>query len=253
MVEVVGSYGPAFMWCHGMLTGRAQEDRDGLFDWRLVADQRWRWVRYDSRGHGESTGTTNVAAYSWKEAARDLLALADILGIARFAGGGASTGCATLLEAALAAPDRIDRLVLVTPPAAWENRASQVERYQQHAAHLRSQGAADWANSMRTSARPPILATEPSIPPFVPGVAPEWLPAVLRGAAASDLPPPEQIAQLAQPALVLAWDTDDEHPLTTAHRLTELLPRADLYIARTLRQVQDWPRLVAGFLGIGVA
>lgn len=253
MVEVVGAYGPAFMWCHSLLSSRAEEDTDGLFDWRIVADQRWRWVRYDSRGHGESSGTTNVAAYAWKESARDLLGLADVLGIARFAGGGVSTGCATLLEAAIAAPDRIDRLVLVTPPAAWENRGPQIERYQQHAAYLRSHGPNEWLQSVRMAGRPPILAAEPSLPPFTPSVRPEWLPAALRGAAASDLPPPEQVAQLSQPTLVLAWDTDEEHPVTTAHRLTELMPRADLYIARTVRQIRDWPRLVAGFLGMGVA
>jgi 3-oxoadipate enol-lactonase len=72
---------------------------------------------------------------------------------------------------------------------------------------------------------------------------------VLRGAAASDLPPPEKIAQLSQPALILAWDTDPAHPLSTAERLAETLPRADLHVARTLRQVREWPRLVRMFMG----
>lgn len=250
MVEVVGAYGPAFVWTHGVLSSRDQEDRDGLFDWRTVVEQSWRWVRYDLRGHGESSGTTNVAAYSWRESGRDLLGLADALGIARFAGGGASTGCATLLEAAVEAPERIDRLVLAVPPAGWEERGEQAERYQRHAAFLRSQGHDEWVESMR-SARPDILVAEPTVPPYVPRVPADWLPAVLRGAAASDLPPPEKVAQLSQPALILAWDGDASHPLATAHRLAELLPRADLYIARTVRQIHDWPRLVAGFIGIG--
>lgn len=252
MVEVVGALGPAFVWSHGILSCRAQEDRDGLFDWRLVTDQRWRWVRYDARGHGESDGTTNVAAYSWREAGRDLLTLADTLGITRFAGGGACTGCAALLEAALAAPERIDRLVLVTPPAAWDHHSEQADRYQQQAAYLRSQGT-EWTAGLAGTARPPILANEPALPPFVPCVDPEWLPAVLRGAAASNLPLPQDLAELVQPALILAWEDDPARPLSTAQQLAEILPRADLYIARTFRQVQDWPRLVATFLGPGVA
>lgn len=252
MVEVVGNYGPAFVWAHGIMSSRAQEDSDGLFDWRRVVNQHWRWVRYDGRGHGESGGTTNIAAHSWRELGRDLLGLADALGISRFAGGGACSGAAALIEAALAAPDRIDRLVLAIPPAAWSDRPEQAERYQHHAAQLRSQGMDGWTASLSITERPPILAAEPRLPPVTPRVPEEWLPAVLRGAAASDLPPPEQVSQLAQPVLLLAWDTDATHPLMTAYQLTELLPRADLYIARTARQIEEWPRLVAGFLGMGV-
>lgn len=252
MVEVVGAYGPAFVWSHGVLSSRGQEDRDALFNWRQVVMQCWRWVRYDARGHGESSGTANVAAYTWREMGRDLLALADALGITRFAAGGASTGCAALIEAALAEPDRIDRLVLVIPPAAWNDRAAQVERCEKYAWYVRSRGAADWMASVATSARPPILAGEPTVPPFVPSATEEWLIAVLRGTAASDLPSPDQVSQLPQPALILAWDTDPGHPLSTAYQLAELLPRADLYVARTAHEIYDWPRLVAGFLGMGI-
>ena len=61
------------------------------------------------RGYGESAGTTNVAAYSWRELSRDICsAWPTPWGIARFAAGGASMGCATVIEAAVAAPDRID-------------------------------------------------------------------------------------------------------------------------------------------------
>lgn len=247
MVEVVGARGPAFIWTHGILSSRAQEDAEGLLDWRNIVDQDWRWVRYDLRGHGESSGTNNVAAYSWREAGRDLVELANTLNIPRFAGGGCSTGCAALLEAALEVPERIDRIVLVLPPAAWEDRPAQVERYQTLAAHLRTQGVAEWT----ATARPPILDAEPNLPPFAPQVSMDWLPSVLRGSAASDLPEPERISHLGQPTLILAWDTDENHPLSTAQRLAELLPRAELNIARTMRQIYDWPHLVARFIGHG--
>ena len=250
MVEIVGSDGPAFVWCHGVLSSRAQEDADGLFDWRAVVDQRWRWVRYDARGHGQSTGTNNVAAYSWGELSRDCIGLADALGIPRFAAGGASMGCATVLEAALAAPHRIDRLVLVTPPAAWENHAAQAEHYRTNAAYVRSQGDDEGMAAVSVDARPPILASMGLPTPNYAPASPELLPAILRGVAASDLPPPQKLAELEQPALILAWDTDPAHPLATAERLAEILPRADLHVARTLRQIRDWPRLVSGFMGV---
>jgi 3-oxoadipate enol-lactonase len=249
LVEIIGADGPAFVWCHGLLSSRAQEDHDALFDWSPVVDQRWRWVRYDARGHGDSQGTTNVAAYSWPELSRDLLALADVLGIPRFAAGGASMGCASVLEAALAAPDRIDRLVLATPPAAWEAAPARAEHYRASAAYLRSQGEDEGLAALEVDLRPPILKEGGPVSPALPNVRSEWLSAVLRGAAASDLPLPEKIAQLPQPALILAWDTDPAHPISTAERLAEILPRADLHVARTLRQVRDWPRLVSGFMG----
>jgi 3-oxoadipate enol-lactonase len=57
------------------------------------------------------------------------------------------------------------------------------------------------------------------------------------------------VAQLMQPALILAWDTDGAHPISTAERLAEVLPRADLHVARTYRQIQEWPHLVSVFMG----
>jgi hypothetical protein len=42
---------------------------------------------------------------------------------------------------------------------------------------------------------------------------------VLRGAGASDLPPPQVIEKLEMPVLILAWDTDPGHPLSTAEDL----------------------------------
>ncbi|HMG41067.1 MAG TPA: alpha/beta fold hydrolase [Acidimicrobiales bacterium] len=250
MVEIIGADGPAFVWCHGLMSSRAHEDQDGLFDWSAVVEQRWRWVRYDARGHGESRGTNNVAAYSWGELGRDLVGLADALGIPRFAAGGASMGCATVIEAALAAPDRIDRLVLVTPPAAWENHAAVAEHYRTNAAYVRSQGDDEGLLAVGVDVRPPILMSMPNSGSNLPAVHPDLLPAVLRGAAASDLPSADQLAQLQQPALILAWDTDPAHPLGTAEALAEILPRADLHVARTLRQIRDWPRLVSGFMGL---
>lgn len=247
LVEIVGADGPAFVWCHGLLSSRAQENHDTLFDWRPVVEQGWRWVRYDARGHGESAGTTNVAAYSWPEMSRDLMTLADTLGIPRFAAGGASMGCATVLEAALSFPNRIDRMVLVTPPAAWDAHAALAEHYRASAAYLRSQGEDQGLAALEVDMRPPILRADAPTTPT--NVQPEWVTAVLRGAAASDLPAPEKVAQLSQPALILAWDTDPAHPLATAERLAEVLPRADLHVARSLRQVRDWPRLVSMFMG----
>jgi pimeloyl-ACP methyl ester carboxylesterase len=83
---------------------------------------------------------------------------------------------------------------------------------------------------------------------FVPAVSREFLPAVLRGAAASDLPAPDAVRAIRAPALILAWDTDPGHPLSTAERLVELLPDTELHVAHRLEQVASWTGLVDAFI-----
>ena len=84
---------------------------------------------------------------------------------------------------------------------------------------------------------------------MVPSVPERLLPAVLRGAGASDLPSPERVRSIAAPALLLAWDTDPGHPLSTAEQLAELLPDAELEVARRLQDVIAWTDRVEAFLG----
>jgi pimeloyl-ACP methyl ester carboxylesterase len=56
------------------------------------------------------------------------------------------------------------------------------------------------------------------------------------------------VAAIANPALILAWDTDPGHPVSTAERLHELLPVSELHVATTLDAVREWPERIAGFL-----
>ena len=57
---------------------------------------------------------------------------------------------------------------------------------------------------------------------------------MLRGAAASDLPDPAQLRGLEIPALVIATRGDPGHPLSTAEKLVELLPNAELRVLDSL-------------------
>jgi 3-oxoadipate enol-lactonase len=240
--------GPAFVWGHGLTSSRASEDVGGLFDWAPVAERGRQVVRYDAAGHGEAGGPVDPTAYAWPRLADDLLALLDDLGIDRADAGGASMGCATTLHAAVHAPHRFDRLVLVIPPTAWETRAAQAELYEASAAVVEQHGKAAWLALAEQQPRPAIFAELPPFPATA-DIPEDLLPSVLRGAATSDLPPPEAIAQLAQPALVLAWAGDPGHPESTAERLAELLPTSELHVATRIRDVLGWPTQVAAFLG----
>jgi pimeloyl-ACP methyl ester carboxylesterase len=250
MVDVAYStagQGPAFVWGHGLTSSRASEEGAGLFDWSSVEALGRRVVRYDAAGHGQTGGPPDVEAYRWPQLATDLLGLLDRLGIEQAGAGGASMGCATLLHAAVRAPERFDRLALVIPPTAWETRAAQAEQYEASARLVEEAGKAAWLAAAGEALLPPIFADLPPMP-FEADIPEDLLPYVLRGAAASDLPAPDELATIVQPALVLAWDGDEGHPVSTAERLAALLPRAELHVATHLRDVLGWPTQVAAFL-----
>ena len=239
--------GPPFVWAHGLTSSRANEASGGLFDWTPVVDGGHRVIRYDARGHGESGGPVDPEAYRWPQLAADLLALLDELEVEHTSAGGASMGCATLLHAAVRAPERFERLVLVIPPTAWATRADQAEQYEGSARYVEAKGKAAWMEVASEAPRAAIFADLPAFP-FTADIPEDLLPSVLRGAAASDLPDPDAVAGLTQPVLVLAWAGDPGHPVSTAERLVALLPDAELQVATHVRDVLGWPRQVASFL-----
>lgn len=89
-------------------------------------------LRYDTRGHGASDAP--AGEYSVEMLGRDALALADSLGISKFAWCGLSMGGAIGQWIAVNAPDRLTKLVLAntslqfTPRSNWENRINAVNQ-----------------------------------------------------------------------------------------------------------------------------
>ena len=74
-----------------------------------------RVIAYDARGHGESDPAPSPDAYRYPDLAADALAVLDAAGVERAALVGQSMGAATATAVALARPDRVRALVLVTP------------------------------------------------------------------------------------------------------------------------------------------
>jgi 2-succinyl-6-hydroxy-2,4-cyclohexadiene-1-carboxylate synthase len=82
-------------------------------EWDEIAPELahdWRVIRYDVRGHGRSAGATKPTA-----AHDDLRDLLDELHVAKASLVGLSMGSGIVLDAALAYPDRVDRVVMVSP------------------------------------------------------------------------------------------------------------------------------------------
>lgn len=243
------------VWGHGLTSSMSSEDELGLFDWSAVRSER-RVLRYDARGHGTSGSTAGPETYAWSELALDQLALADAFGIERYVAGGASMGAATALHVAVAAPDRVAGLLLVIPPTAWATRAAQVDRYAT-IAELVLAGEHDVLVAGNTSVPPPDpFVDDPRwrdrFVELLRTADPERLSRLFRGAGTADLPPEASIATIRVPTLILAWTGDPGHPMTTAARLQELMPHAELAVATTSDGLSAWTgRVVTWLRSIG--
>lgn len=102
-----------------------------MWDPQLAAfEERFRVVRYDTRGHGQSP--VPLGPYTIDDLADDVVALLDILDVERAHLVGLSLGGMTAMRLAARNPERIDRLALLCtgaqlPPAsAWTDRAATV-------------------------------------------------------------------------------------------------------------------------------
>lgn len=100
-------------------------------DWQPLAaalPQSLPLITYDQRGFGDSTGTPGIA-FSHSD---DLLALLDRLGIEQADLCGLSQGGAIALHFALDHPDRVRRLVLISPGmTGWPWSDEWIERWKQ--------------------------------------------------------------------------------------------------------------------------
>ena len=166
--------------------------------------------------------------------------------------GGVSMGAGTALHAALELRDRMDKMVLVIPPTGWEERAPQVDLYEQMARVVESRGPKA------------LIAASAEMPPPDPfvgtsehkdrqagnlgGADPARLAACFRGAAYADLPSLQDIATITTPTLVLAWSGDPGHPVSTAERLGDTLSNVQVSIASTRDEYAAWTDQLHAFL-----
>lgn len=240
--------GPPVVYAHGLTGSRANDDAWTLTDWSPVVAAGRRLVRYDARGHGRSTGRPQHTDYTWSHLAGDMLTMLDhVAGPEPVDVMGSSMGCGTLVHAALRRPERFARLVLIIPPTAWETRPAVAEANRTSADIVEQRGLAAYLDAIRDLPLSPIHSQAPGEPPL-PDITEALYPHVMRGAAATDLPDPEALRTLRHRTLILAWEQDPGHPVSTAEKLHALLPNADLHIAADYADVTTWGERAAAFL-----
>jgi pimeloyl-ACP methyl ester carboxylesterase len=185
-----------------------------------------------------------------------MLAIADDLGIETFVAGGQSMGCATAIYAGRIAPERVERLVLMNPPTAWETRAAQAALYNKMARIAGLLGGKVLARIMGRNLErlvPAWLveAKREKMDGVLEGLRPlerRTLSNLFKGAALTDLPPREEIRSILIPSLVLGWTGDPTHPMETAIELDSLLPKSTLVVAEGYSDLEKWPELIRAFV-----
>lgn len=238
--------GPIVVYAHGLTRSRSADRALGLVDWPALPAARFRLISYDARGHGESEGASVADTYRWESLAVDLLAVIDHFSPAEpVRAAGISMGTGTILNALTRAPERFAAVMLGAPPIAWEARAAQRAQYEQFAQQVEQMSPGQAAAMFAQAPVPPIFEHVPGY--GVPTPAHELLPSVFRGAGASDMPSPRQLAGVRVPALILAWATDPAHPVSAAERLAEVLPASMLHVSDTAKDVRTWAAKAAAF------
>lgn len=187
-----------------------------------VLARHLRVVRYDTRGHGRTPAAPGP--YTLDALAADALAVLDEVGVARASIGGVSLGGMTAMAVALAAPERVDRLVLcctsadLGPAQGWHDRAALVR--------ADGMGAVVDAVLARwfTPAAPPAMV-EP-VRGMLTATDPEGYAACCEAIAAMDLL--RHLGRITAPTLVIAGADDPATPPAHGEAIAAAVPAARL-------------------------
>ncbi|RDK10395.1 3-oxoadipate enol-lactonase [Cupriavidus lacunae] len=223
----------------------------GMWEPQVAAfSQHFRVLRYDTRGHGESSVPSGP--YSIAQLGGDVIALLDHLGIEQASFCGLSMGGITGMWLALNHAPRMNKLVLcntaayIGPPENWTNRAAAVER--DGVASIAAAVVDKWITPPYAAAHPELVASLRAMLGATPsaGYAANCL-------AVRDADLRQDIGRITAPTLVIAGSGDLPTPPRDGVYLAQTIPGAhfvELEAAHisNLEQAEAFSKVVLDFL-----
>ena len=200
--------GEPLLWLHGAMGCGA--------DWRHIFKDPpagYRLIAPDLRGHGSSTNPTG--AFTFRQCARDVLALLDHLHIRRLKAIGLSGGGIVLLHLATAEPARVESMIVISAPPYFPEQVRAIQR--------------QWSEAMLTEAdRAHLHASHTHGQAQI-----DQLFAMTRGFAESyddvNFTPP-YLGTISAETLIVFGDRDPLYPVTLACEMRRAIPRSHLWV-----------------------
>jgi pimeloyl-ACP methyl ester carboxylesterase len=230
--ELAGE-GPAIALLHGLTATR----RYVVMGSRSLERSGHRVLAYDARGHGRSDPAP-AGAYGYEQLTADLLAVLDGAGVERALIAGASMGAHTAVAFALAHPERVSALTLITPAydPATALAPDVLARWDALADGLARGGIDGFVAAYDLAALPDawrattetVLRQRMALHEHLDAVA-DALRVVPRSRPFADF---SQLAAIVAPTLVVASrdDADPTHPLATGVRYARAIASAELLV-----------------------
>lgn len=179
-------------------------------------------IFYTARGHGDSKEWERCPtdAFQWSNLGKDMLTVANSAfpDDQPFIAFGQSMGAASALYMAMENPNRLQAMIVVRPPRAWEARRKAAHGFVEAAKELQQL-------KPNTCYHLPLLA-----------------------AATTDLPR-TGYHKVTCPVLILCHGQDEAHPIETGTILKEKIPQSTLKLALNEDEARRvWPEIISDWL-----
>jgi pimeloyl-ACP methyl ester carboxylesterase len=227
--------GPPLVIAHGLLSSTAMADLLGEVPPPLFQD--FSVVTYDARGHGQSGFTSDVADYEWESLVADMLGLFQHLGIEKAHLGGSSMGGGTALVFALRHPEKVEKIVLQSPPPVGQQQSAPGAALFGGLAKLVEGLGLKEAVDIALRLKPwcEVKKTAPIIYQWIRhwllSLNPQALVPAIRGIVLGPALSDEDFARVAALTLLIAHPDDELHPVASAERLRDAIPQSRLVVA----------------------
>ena len=255
-----GVGGRPLLLVHGF-TGAKEDFGDFLVP---LAERGWHVVAPDLRGHGASGKPSDESAYTLPIFAGDVLALADALGWSRFTLLGHSMGGMIAQHMLLAAPDRIEALILMDTAHGRLEGILDEGMIERAIAFIRANGIDAWKQMMESQAdrglsTPADLRVRAERPGYVEfgerkllAASPAMVASVLGQFATVD-DRLERLAAHTTPTLVIVGEQDKPF-IGPSERMADVMPGASLAVipdgghSPQFESPDAWWQALSGFL-----